>query len=79
MTISPTSDTPVISVVICTYNHAALLANTLQALADQVEAPPFEVIVVDDGSEPQHDTGGFGILHPESRQLQLQRERQKAL
>lgn len=70
MTISPTSDTPVISVVICTYNHAALLANTLQALADQVEAPPFEVIVVDDGSaddpasvvEPFITTGSLDLV-----------------
>jgi glycosyltransferase involved in cell wall biosynthesis len=42
---------PELSVVIPTYNRADALARTLSALAaDAAEAPPFEVVVVDDGS-----------------------------
>ncbi len=41
---------PSFSVVICVYNDAQRLHSCLQALTDQVGAPPFEVIVVDDGS-----------------------------
>ena len=41
---------PELSVVIPTYNRAAALEQTLAALeADVADAPPFEVIVVDDG------------------------------
>ena len=44
--------TPKISVVIPAYNAAGTLANCLAALRRQVDVPaPFEVIVVDDGSE----------------------------
>ena len=39
-----------VSVVIPTYNRLEVLAEVLQALEFQHEAPPFEVIVVDDGS-----------------------------
>ena len=40
---------PRISVVVCTYNGARTLRDTLDALA-QVDYPDYEVIVVDDGS-----------------------------
>ncbi|HSJ74689.1 MAG TPA: glycosyltransferase, partial [Gemmatimonadales bacterium] len=39
-----------VSVVIPTYNRLEVLAEVLQGLEFQHEAPPFEVIVVDDGS-----------------------------
>ena len=39
-----------VSVVIPTYNRAQLLDRCLAALADQQDAPGFEVVVVDDGS-----------------------------
>ena len=42
--------TPAISVVICVYNDSRRLQNCLDALENQADAPPFEVIVVDDGS-----------------------------
>jgi len=42
--------TPSISVVIPTYNKAALLEPTLRALAAQENCPDYEVVVVDDGS-----------------------------
>ena len=42
--------TPKLSVVISTYNRADMLADTLGDLARQTDAPPFEVVLVDDGS-----------------------------
>ena len=36
--------------VLCTYNRAARLADALTALVRQVEAPPYEVVVVDNNS-----------------------------
>jgi glycosyltransferase involved in cell wall biosynthesis len=41
---------PELSVVIPTYNRLEVLAEVLAALEAQREAPPFEVLVVDDGS-----------------------------
>jgi glycosyltransferase involved in cell wall biosynthesis len=41
---------PAVSVVIPTRDRRPLLDLTLAALADQQEAPPFEVVVADDGS-----------------------------
>ena len=41
---------PVVSVVIPTYNAADVIADQLGALATQVDAPTFEVIVADNGS-----------------------------
>ncbi|WP_064455316.1 glycosyltransferase [Streptomyces hygroscopicus] len=46
-----TSDVPLLSIVIPTYNRAALLDRTLSTLARQTAAPEtFEVVVSDDGS-----------------------------
>jgi glycosyltransferase involved in cell wall biosynthesis len=39
-----------VSVVLCTYNRAARLADALAALVDQRDAPPYEVVVVDNNS-----------------------------
>jgi glycosyltransferase involved in cell wall biosynthesis len=39
------------SVVIPTYNRLDMLTRVLDALGAQVDAPPFEVIVIDDGSK----------------------------
>jgi glycosyltransferase involved in cell wall biosynthesis len=39
-----------ISVVLCTYNRAARLADALTALVHQTDAPPYEVVVVDNNS-----------------------------
>jgi len=55
---------PVISVVIPTYNRARFLPGVLDAVFAQRDCPPFEVIVVDDGS-----TDGTGdvlrrVVHP---------------
>lgn len=41
---------PEISVVLCTWNRAALLPDALAALLSQDDAPPHEVIVVDNAS-----------------------------
>ena len=42
--------TPEISVVIASHNGAGRIGLQLEALATQTDAPPFEVIVVDNGS-----------------------------
>jgi glycosyltransferase involved in cell wall biosynthesis len=42
-----------ISVVLCTYNRAARLADALAALVHQTDAPPYEVVVVDNNSTDQ--------------------------
>ena len=39
-----------VTVVVCTYNRAALLADALTALIEQAGAPPYEVVVVDNNS-----------------------------
>lgn len=44
---------PTTSIVIPLYNDAASIGKVLDALEGQVDAPPFEVIVVDDGSTDQ--------------------------
>jgi glycosyltransferase involved in cell wall biosynthesis len=46
---------PVFSVVIPTYNRLDMLVRVLDALGSQVDAPPFEVIVVNDGSTDETD------------------------
>ena len=52
MTASP--DTlPYFSVVIPTFNRVSMLVRVLESLKRQEEAPPFEVIVVDDGSSDE--------------------------
>jgi GT2 family glycosyltransferase len=48
--VTATAGEPVLSVVIPTRDRSTLLARTLDALADQRDAPPFDIIVVDDGS-----------------------------
>src|ERR1700704_1821762 len=45
-----TTTTPQFSVIIGVYNDWALLDQCLASLAEQTNAPSFEVIVVDDGS-----------------------------
>ena len=44
------STTPVCSVVIPTYNGAHVIGHQLEALAGQIDAPPFEVVVADNRS-----------------------------
>ncbi len=39
-----------VSIVVTTYNRATLLARCVDALLDQEGAPPYEIVVVDDGS-----------------------------
>lgn len=41
---------PAVSVVLCTYNRSALLHGALTALGQQEDAPPYELIVVDNNS-----------------------------
>jgi len=42
---------PLFSVIIAVYNEWSLVQECLRSLAEQASPPPFEVIVVDDGSE----------------------------
>lgn len=46
----PRSDKPLVSVIIATYNQARVLPHLLDALADQEDEVPTEIIVCDDGS-----------------------------
>lgn len=46
----PTSDTPEVSIVVPVYNHFHLTYGCLEALAAHIDAPTYEVLVVDDGS-----------------------------
>src|SRR5690348_12156172 len=43
------------SVVIPTYNRLGMLVRVLDALDGQIDAPPFEVIVINDGSKDDTD------------------------
>lgn len=43
-----------LSVVICTHNRSADAAGCLAALARQTSAEPFEIVLVDSGSAPEH-------------------------
>ena len=52
MTPSPAT-LPYFSVVIPTFNRVSMLVRVLESLKGQEEAPPFEVIVVDDGSSDE--------------------------
>ena len=45
------SDTPALSVIVAVYNDWVALDSCLRSLMQQANAPSFEVIVVDDGSE----------------------------
>jgi O-antigen biosynthesis protein len=46
----PTSDAPEVSIVVPVYNHFELTYGCLEAIAAHIDAPSYEVIVVDDGS-----------------------------
>ncbi|HXE81560.1 MAG TPA: glycosyltransferase [Vicinamibacterales bacterium] len=65
----PGSPGPAISVVISTHNRAALLPEVVEALFAQRDAPPFEVILVDnastDGTRDLVET--LSAEHPELR------------
>jgi glycosyltransferase involved in cell wall biosynthesis len=52
---------PEMSVIIPTYNRAPLLRQTLASLAGQRAAPPFEVIVADDGSTDDSERVAAGF------------------
>jgi glycosyltransferase involved in cell wall biosynthesis len=63
--------TPVLSVVICTWNRAAMLVGALKALLRQDDPPPHEILVVDNGSPD--DTAArvraLAARHPHLRYL----------
>jgi glycosyltransferase involved in cell wall biosynthesis len=44
------TSTPLLSVVIPSFNYARFLGDCLSSIFGQVDAPPFEVVLVDDGS-----------------------------
>jgi glycosyltransferase involved in cell wall biosynthesis len=53
------------SIVIPTYNRASMLVRVLDALDAQLEAPPFEVIVINDGSSDDTErvmAGRSGVI-----------------
>jgi glycosyltransferase involved in cell wall biosynthesis len=44
------TSTPLLSVVIPSFNYARFLGDCLSSIFGQVDAPPFEIVLVDDGS-----------------------------
>ena len=50
----PQSTTPVVSIVIPTFNHSEDVVLCLETIAAAGETTPFEVILVDDASSPEH-------------------------
>lgn len=61
---------PLISVVVCTYNRAELLANALQTLCEQtINKSHYEVLVVDNNSKDNTSsvTKDFSLRHPNIR------------
>lgn len=65
------SNNLLVSVVIPAYNRLDLLKNSLSAFAAQTAACPFEVIVIDDGSEPPVVIDGLGSRFKLIRQVNL--------
>jgi GT2 family glycosyltransferase/glycosyltransferase involved in cell wall biosynthesis len=68
------SKAPEFSVIIPTHNRRALLGEVITALSAQQHAPPFEVIVVDDGSTDgtrewlaSRDGRGFSVITQPNR------------
>jgi len=59
-----------LSVVIPTYNRLDMLLRVLDALDAQVEAPEFEVIVIDDGSSDPRVAQTFQSAPPPERRLE---------
>jgi succinoglycan biosynthesis protein ExoM len=64
-----TMDAPAISVCVCTFRRPELLAQLLAALAGQVDAPPFEVVVVD--NDPQRSAAAVLAAAASEPQLRL--------
>jgi Glycosyl transferase family 2 len=69
---------PVISVIVCVYNDPT----AVKCLRDQEGAPPYEIIIVDDGSRPAIadavapllvDTSGQLIVHDQNRGISAAR------
>jgi len=58
-----------VSVILCTWNRAALLEGALEALTAQEEAPPHEVIVLDNKSTDgtREVVRRFAASHPQVR------------
>jgi glycosyltransferase involved in cell wall biosynthesis len=46
----PAGTAPLVSLVVCTRDRARLLLRLLHSVAAQQHPPPFEVVVVDNGS-----------------------------
>ena len=69
---APEGPVPSVAVLIPVYNRGPLLANVLPGLGRQTFAHPFEVVVVDDGSE--EDLASVTAAYVESLDLQLLRQ-----
>lgn len=69
---APEGPVPSVAVLIPVYNRGPLLANVLAGLSRQTFAHPFEVVVVDDGSE--EDIASVTAVYAESLDPQLLRQ-----
>ena len=67
---------PEVSVVLCTWNRARLLAGALDALLAQGHQTPHEILVVDNGStdDTAEVIGARAARHPQLRRLEERRQ-----
>jgi glycosyltransferase involved in cell wall biosynthesis len=67
------TDDPVLTIVIPSYNYARYLGDCLNSIFGQVNAPPFEVVLVDDGSTDE--TPQLLEMYADPRLRVIRRER----
>ena len=67
--LSRPSRSPAVSVVLCTWNRAALLEGALNALVSQTDPPDHEIVVVDNDStdESRLVIERYAAAHPQVR------------
>jgi glycosyltransferase involved in cell wall biosynthesis len=81
MTLQRSTSAADVSVVLCTFNRATLLGDAVAALVEQIDAPEYEVIVVDNNStdetrrvlEPFIATGAIRCVHEPAQGLSYAR------
>ena len=61
-------NTPMVSVVMPTYNRAHIIGDSIQSVLDQT-FPDFELIIVDDGSSDDTETVVGGFNDPRMRYI----------
>src|SRR4051812_17583342 len=69
---TPPAPSPLISAVLCTWNRCDLLAGALAALTSQEDAPPHEIIVVNNASTDatREVVMRYAEAHPQVRYIE---------